>query len=124
MEMQRYQDFLDSSMPTTPSELEERGNHLAILISRSGELYATCRREYMAAKKNEIFKTLQDAGEDLGAPKTAINEIIKSVCKDEEYKMNWAYSINSTAKRQLDWVRSLLSYHRAEMNMGKYGGGM
>ncbi len=120
MELQKYQTYLDTPIPSLPQEVEERGRYLSVILSRTGQMYADYRREYMAAKKNEIFETLKRAGEDFGASKSAINELIKAAARDEEHMMLWAEKIYKTAGKQLEWCRTLLSYAKAEISYSKH----
>ncbi len=119
-ELEKYQAYLDTPLPSIPSDIERRGNHLSVIISRTGQMYADYRRQYLGVKKTEIFQLLEKAGEEYGASKTAINELIKAAARDEEHLMIWAERINKTAAKQLEWCRSLLSYAKAEISSSKY----
>lgn len=71
--------------------------------------------------KNEIFETLREAGKNAKTSATAVNMIIKSLCKEEQYMVDWCERINRSATHQLDWVRSVISKAKAEMQyMGSY----
>jgi len=120
-ELEKYQNYLDRRIPSTGAELEERARVSAVIISRTGHIYSLSRRIYNEAKKNDIFRILVDAGEDYGAPKSAINELIKTSCKEEQYIVDWSENINKTAYKQLELIRSLLANERNERTLASHG---
>jgi hypothetical protein len=65
--------------------------------------------------KSEVFETLEKAAKQAGATATAVNAIIKSLCKQEQYLVDWCERTNRSATHQLDWARTVISKAKAEM---------
>lgn len=115
-ELTMMDNFLNTVMGDDAVEAQERGNDLSSYISRSGKLLADAKYHLNTKKKDDIFKTLEEAGKQAGATATAINELIKSICKEEQYLVDWAGRVNATATHQLEWCRTVISKAKAEIN--------
>lgn len=108
---------------TTSEDIEEvtaRGNDLATHIARSGKLLADAKYHLNEKMKDDIFMVLERTAKQAGATATAINGIVKSLCKNEQYLVDFAERTNRTATHQMDWIRSLLSKAKAEMQISGY----
>ena len=66
-------------------------------------------------KKSEVFDTLRETASRAGATSKAVNAIIDSLCKDEQYLVDWCERLNRTATHQLEWCRTVISKAKAEM---------
>lgn len=120
-ELKTIDDYLNITMSEEAEEAVLRGNDLAVHIARSGKLLADAKYHLNDKMKNEIFETLREAGKNAKTSATAVNMIIKSLCKEEQYMVDWCERINRSATHQLDWVRSVISKAKAEMQyMGSY----
>lgn len=110
---------IDSFLNITCSEqLEEvvlRGNDLAVYVARSGKLLADAKYHLNEKMKDEVFETIREAGKQAKATSTAVNQIIKSLCKNEQYLVDWCERVNRSATHQLDWCRTLISKAKEEM---------
>lgn len=116
-ELQVIDTFLNI---TTSEEIEEvtaRGNDLASHIARSGKLLADAKYHLNEKMKDDVFKVLERAAKQAGATATAINTIVKSLCKEEQYLVDWAERVNASATHQLDWCRTLISKAKEEMRL-------
>lgn len=114
-ELQSIDNFLNTTMSEQVEEAVQRGNDLAVFIARSGKLLADTKYHLNEKMKDEIFETLQKTAKQAGATSTAINAIIKSLCKQEQYLVDWCERINRSATHQLDWARTIISKAKAEM---------
>ena len=94
--------FLNITMSEEVQEAVLRGNDLAVYIARTG-------------KQSEVFDTLRETASRAGATSKAINAIIDSLCKDEQYLVDWCDRLNRTATHQLEWCRTIISKAKAEM---------
>lgn len=109
--------YLNITMSEDVQEAVLRGNDLAVYIARSGKLLADAKYYLNGKKKSEVFDTLRETARQTGATSKAINAIIDSLCKEEQYLVDWCDRLNRTATHQLDWCRTLISKAKAEMSL-------
>ena len=109
--------FLNISQGEDMEEAVSRGNDLAVHIARSGKLLADSKYHLNEKTKDDVFAVLEKTAKQAGATATAINSIVKSLCKNEQYLVDWAERTNRTATHQLDWCRTLISKGKEEMRL-------
>ncbi len=109
--------FLNITQGEDMEEAVMRGNDLAVHIARSGKLLADAKYHLNEKMKDDIFNVLKTTAKQAGATSTAINGIVKSLCKNEQYLVDWADRTNRTATHQLDWARTLISKAKEEMRL-------
>jgi len=114
-ELQIIDAFLNITCSEQVEEVAERGNDLAVHIARSGKLLADAKYHLNDKMKDEVFETIRQAGKETKATSTAINQIIKSLCKEEQYMVDWCERVNRSATHQLDWCRTLISKAKTEI---------
>lgn len=120
-ELQEINDYLNITSSEQIEEVVNRGNDLAVYIARSGKLLADAKYHLNEKLKDEVFETLRETGKQAGATATAVNAIVRSLCKEEQYLVDWCDRMNRGATHQLDWCRSLLSKAKEEMRLsGSY----
>ena len=122
-ESAEIQAFLEVIMSDDPNEADERGKQLQVYMARTGKMLADARQIYLEKKKGDIMTILRETARNSKATGTAINELVKSVCADEESLVTWIDRLNRTCTHQLDFCRTLMANYRAEMNMNTWGGG-
>jgi len=98
---------IDSYLNITMSE--------EVHIARTGKLLADAKYHLNGKKKSEVFDTLRETASRAGATSKAVNAIIDSLCKDEQYLVDWCERLNRTATHQLEWCRTVISKAKAEM---------
>lgn len=111
------QDFLDITMSDDPAEITQRGNDLAVYISRTGKMLADAKIYKDRRLRSEVFKQLKQSARSLELPTSVLNELIKASCENENYLVNWIERLNRTATHQLDWCRTLISKAKEEMRL-------
>ena len=116
-ELSSIDAFLNITMSEQIEEAILRGNDLAVYIARTGKLLADAKYHLNAKKKTEVFDTLRDTATRAGATSKAVNAIIDSLCKDEQYLVDWCERLNRTATHQLEWCRTVISKAKAEMSL-------
>ena len=84
-------------------------------VARTGKLLADAKYHLNVKKKSEVFDTLRETASRAGATSKAVNAIIDSLCKDEQYLVDWCDRLNRTATHQLEWCRTIISKAKAEM---------
>ena len=116
-ELAAIDSYLNITMSEDVQEAVLRGNDLAVYIARSGKLLADAKYYLNGKKKSEVFDTLRETARRAGATSKAVNAIIDSLCKEEQYLVDWCERLNRTATHQLEWCRTLISKAKAEMSL-------
>jgi len=121
-ELKAIDDYLNITMSEDAADATARGNDLAAYIARSGKLLADAKYHLNVKKKEDVFAILERTAKASGATAKAVNVLIDSVCKEEQYLVDWADRVNRTATHQLEWARTLISKAKAEMALAPYSG--
>ena len=112
---------IDSFLQTTMSEMAEeavmRGNDLAVYIARTGKMLADAKYHLSEAKKDEVLDVLRETAKNAKATSKATHALIDSICKEEQYLVDWCERLNRSATHQLDWCRTLISKAKEEMRL-------
>ena len=108
------QSFLEITVSEQVEEVLERGNDLSVHIARTGKMLADAKYHLNEKMKSEVFSTLEKTAKQAGATSTAINAIIKSLCRDEQYIVDWVERLNRSATHQLEWCRTMVSKAKAD----------
>ena len=116
-ELEMMDAFLNIECSEQVEEVVARGNTLAVYIARSGKLLADANCHLNARMRQEVFETLKTAAKQAGATSKAVNAIVDSLCRDDQYLAEWSERINRSATHQLDWCRTLVSKAKAEMSI-------
>ena len=116
-ELTAIDSFLNITQGEDMEEAVIRGNDLAVYVARSGKLLADAKYHLNEKMKDDIFQVLEKTAKQAGATATAINGIVKSLCKNEQYLVDWAERTNRSATHQLDWCRTLISKGKEEMRL-------
>ncbi|WP_455674777.1 hypothetical protein [Phocaeicola sp.] len=116
-ELTDIDSFLNITMSEEAAEAVQRGNDLAVYVARSGKLLADAKYWLNEAKKTEAMQTLEQTAKMNKVPAKAVNAIIDSLCKEEQYLVDWCERCNRTATHQLSWCVTVISKAKAEMQM-------
>lgn len=112
---------IDSFLQTTMSEMAEeavmRGNDLAVYIARTGKMLADAKYHLSQAKRDEVLDVLRETAKNAKATSKATNALIDSICKEEQYLVDWCERLNRSSTHQLDWCRTLISKAKEEMRL-------
>lgn len=117
-EAKSIQNFLDITISEDPTEATQRGNDLAVYISRTGKMLADAKYHKDKRIKGTSMVKIKELGREIDIPASTLNELIKSSCYLENYLVNWIDRLNRTAVHQLDWCRTLISKAKEEMKLG------
>jgi hypothetical protein len=114
--LSKMQTFLETPAGLEPQELIDRIEYLNILVAKSGQILA--RAKYI---QDDIINTgLIEAMEqelDKKLSPSLVNKFVGSGAKNINYLVNWADRINAAATHQLDGIRTIISYKKAELNL-------
>lgn len=119
-EAESIQSFLEITMSEDASEAQLRGNELMVYIARTGKMKADAKYWLNAKKQSEVMETLrQVAKETPYATSKAVNALIDSLCREEEFLYDMIERLNRTATHQYEWCRTLISAAKAEFLLVK-----
>ncbi|MDR1130587.1 MAG: hypothetical protein LBK96_06360 [Prevotellaceae bacterium] len=117
----RIQSFSEISVSDSPQEIAERIGDLGVYIARTGKMLADAKYHLNAKRKDEtvelIRKTL--AVNQLSAK--VQNSLVDSICREEQYLVDWLERLNRALTHQQDAMRSLLSYEKENLRITKTG---
>lgn len=109
-------DQLDTMLVDVPEVVV---NELVIaenIMVNSGKLLADAKYWLNEAMHSDTISTLKEiVKEQPKITSIAINQIVKSLCKDQQYLVDFAERINRSATHRADYCRSIMSKHKAEM---------
>ena len=108
--------YLQEKCGSEPNDIIQRMEYLSIMISESGELLAKAKYNQDMTIHSETMKVIKEGFIDKMSI-TTINNLIKALAKDDNYLVNQFDRINSAAAKQLDSLRSILSYRKSEMTL-------
>jgi len=122
-ECEQIQSFLEADYPIDePAACEAKGKDLEVYMARSGKMLADAKYWQDQFVNSAISETVKEA---LMAQKmwsiSLVNKKVDALAKDYNYLVNWCDRINRTCTHQLDFIRTMLSKHKAEMQMNGYG---
>lgn len=112
--------FLNITMSENPEEALQRGNDLAAYIARTGKLLADAKYHLNQAKNTEVMETLRETAKNAKATSKAVNALIDSICRDEQYLVDWCERANRAATHQLSWCVTVISKAKEEMKMAGF----
>ena len=112
----RMQSYLEETTPSEPNDLIDRTEKLNILIAQSGKMLADAEWYRDEIVNSAIMKSIKDSMEEkLSA--TILNQYIKTTARDYNFLVKWIDRINATATHQIDSIRTIISFRKAEMVM-------
>jgi len=110
------QSFLETPAGLEPQDLLDRIEHLTILVAKSGHLLAKAKFIQDDIVNTGLMKAIEE-GLDKKLTPSLINKFVSTNAKNINYLVNWADRINASATHQLDGIRTVISYKKAELNL-------
>lgn len=111
-----YHDQIDTMLVDDPNVVVDELIIAENIMVNSGKLLADAKYWLNEAMHSDTINTMKMLTKE--QPKitsTAINQIVKSLCKDQQYLVDFADRINRSATHRADYCRSIMSKHKAEM---------
>lgn len=119
-ELTDIDNFLNITMSENPEEALQRGNDLASHVARTGKLLADAKYHLNQARSAEVMETLRETAKNAKATAKAVNALIDSLCREEQYLVDWCERANRTATHQLSWCVTVISKAKEEMKLGRF----
>ena len=111
-----YQSQIDEKLVDEPTQIIEQLTVAESIIVNSGKMLADAKYWLNEAMHSETIKTLKElASQNKLITSTAVNQIIKSLCKDQQYLVDWCERLNRSSTHRADLARSIISKQKAEM---------
>lgn len=112
LELQSIQEFTEITPSEDVNEIVQRGNDLIVYLARTTKLLADSKY-HKDSKLNSAFMDEIRKISQLSA--SVANKYVDSLCKNENYLINWSERLNRTVTHQIDWCRTIVSKNKAEM---------
>lgn len=116
LKAQKMQDYLEKKVDEDPAILMDRIGFLTVMIAQTSKMLADAKYYQDTLVNGAIMDSLKKAYEEKLSPST-INKFVTTAAREQNYLVNWIDRLNSAAVHQLDGIRSIVSYKKAEMNL-------
>lgn len=116
LKAQKMQDYLEKKVDEDPAILMDRIGFLTVMIAQTSKMLADAKYYQDTLVNGAIMDSLKKAYEEKLSPST-INKFVTTAAREQNYLVNWIDRLNSAAVHQLDGIRSIVSYKKAEMVM-------
>src|SRR5678815_3533937 len=112
----KMQSFLEQKASDQEEGLIDRLELLQVLLAKSGNYLAEAKYLLDQKKNDSITIALKDAlAGDWST--TIIHKKIDALCREENFLVNRFDRINSSAVHQIDALRTVISYRKAQMSI-------
>ena len=119
-EAKDIQAFCEITVSDNPQEIAERITALGTYIARSGKMLADAKYHLSEKKQDETVRIISKIiAKDKPSAKVQ-NALIESICKDEQYLVDWIERLNRCCTHQNDAMRSLLSFEKEHLRTANY----
>ena len=113
---EKMQAYLETDLGPDPQHLIDRAELLTILIAKSGQALAEAKFIQDMIINEGLLSAINQGLETKLSP-SLVNKFVSSNAKDVNFLVNWLDRINSAATHQLDGIRTIISYKKAELNL-------
>lgn len=115
---QEIQDFLEFKVSEQPDILVDRLSEINSYIATSGKLLADAK--YLLDDVMEkSFVVYGDKIQNM--PPSIASKFLSSICKDENYLVNWSERLNRSLVHIGDNIRTQVSWAKEEMSLTRKG---
>jgi len=121
-ESEEIQNFLEITISEEATEAIERGNDLIVYIARTGKMLADAKYHLNEKKKSEVIEMLKRvAKETPNSTSKAVNALVDSICREEQFLVDWIERLNRSCTHQMEWCRTVVSKAKEEMRLAGVG---
>ncbi len=112
-----YQEQLDNKLVDEPTQIMEQLSIAESIMVNSGKLLADAKYWLNESKHSQIISNLKEMAKENKKiiTSTVVNELIKSLCKEQQFLVDWAERVNRSSTHRSDYCRSIMSKQKAEM---------
>ena len=111
----QYQAFLEEPLSEEVETVIQKGNELAVIISKTGKMLTDAKRDLNEKMQSEVMDALRKiANETPFATSRTVNALIDSLCREERFMVDWIERINKSATHTLEYCRTLISLAKQE----------
>ena len=111
-----FQSQIDDKLVDDLNVIVEQLTIAESVMVNSGKMLADAKFHLNEAMHSDTIKTLKDlASQSKIITSTAVNQIIKSLCRNEQYLVDWCDRLNRSSTHRADLARSIISKQKAEM---------
>lgn len=117
-EAEEIQAYTESVIDS--SEIEEavlRGNDLIVYIARTGSMLAEAKFYLNEKMRSDTMKLIETILSKDKLSAKVQNALMDSLCRDEQYLVDFIERLNRTCTHQMEWCRTLVSKGKEEMRL-------
>ena len=122
IEASEIQSFAEITTGDDPNEIADRIASCSVYIARTGKMLADAKYHLNAKKKEETLSIISKILKNDKVSKTLQNSLIDSICKEEQYLVDWIERLNKAVTHQMEACRSLLSYEKENLRISNFNG--
>lgn len=117
-EAENIQKVLEVTISEDGAEATQHGNDVAVYVARTGKMLADAKYHLNQKKRSDIIESLKVVAKDTPhASAKAVNALVDSACKEEQYLVDWIGRLNAAATHKLEWCRTVISKAKEEMRL-------
>ena len=116
-ECSEMQTELETLIPDNIDNVIERGKCIAAYHARTGYLLALAKQLTRKKKASEIGETIVKIAKENYLSAKAQNALVECIAEDEMFLVDWLDRINSMCVHQIDFIRSIISKEKTEMQI-------
>jgi len=115
VEAETIQNYLEISISDNIEEARQRANDLSVYNARTGKMLADAKYHLSDKKKTEIMQVIQLQAKGTGMTAKTVNTMIDSICREEQYLVDWIERLNRATVHQIDLIRTFISLEKEIM---------
>jgi hypothetical protein len=115
------QSFCEITIGDNPQEIAERVTDTSVYIARTGKMLADAKFHLNRKRKDDTMELITQILQDKKLSAKVQNSLIDSLCKEEQYLVDWIERLNRALTHHQEALRSLLSYERENLRITKTG---
>ena len=120
-EAAEIQSFAEVTIGDNPQEIAERISDSGVFSARTSKMLADAKYHLNKKRKDETMQLISQILSDKKLSAKVQNSLIDSICKDEQYIVDWVERLNRAVTHQQEACRSLLSYEKEQLRISKTG---
>jgi hypothetical protein len=120
-EAKEIQQFAEITVSDHPQEIAERISECGVYIARTGKMLADAKFHLNQKRKSETMQLITEILSDRKLSAKVQNSLIDSICRNEQYLVDWLERLNRAVTHQQEAMRSLLSYEKENLRITKTG---